>query len=78
VQIGIALSVGAALFDYAENLGVSIMILKWPNLPHMLVQASSLATISKSCLTVAALVMVLILGAIRLHQRSQSRKVVSS
>lgn len=78
VQIGIALSVGAALFDYAENLGVSIMILKWPNLPHMLVQASSLATISKSCLTVAALVMVLVSGAIRLHQRSQSRKVVSS
>jgi hypothetical protein len=69
VQIGITLSVGAALFDYAENLGVSIMILKWPDLPHMLVQVSSLATISKSSLTVAALAMVLVLGAIRLHQR---------
>ncbi len=62
VRISIALSVCAALFDYAENLGVSIMILKWPNLPHMLVQASSLATISKSCLTVAALVIILVLA----------------
>ncbi len=31
VRVGIVFSVGAAFFDYAENLGVAVMISSWPN-----------------------------------------------
>ena len=63
VLAGIAFSVGAAFFDYAENLGVAVMILSWPDLSHALVYATSAASIAKSCLTTAAILTALFLGA---------------
>lgn len=62
VGVGIAFSVGAALFDYAENLGVSVMILSWQNVSHALVHATSAASIAKSCSTTAAALIALLLG----------------
>ncbi|MEH6737369.1 MAG: hypothetical protein V7695_02335 [Sulfitobacter sp.] len=41
VRTGIVFSVGAALFDYTENLGITAMILSWPNLSSSLVYAIS-------------------------------------
>lgn len=64
VCAGIAFSVGAALFDYAENLGVTVMILSWQDLSHALVYATSAASIAKSCLTTAAALIALLLGVI--------------
>ena len=68
VRAGIAFSIGAALFDYAENLGVVVMILSWPALPNALVYATSAASISKACMTVAALSTLLFLGGIWIRQ----------
>ncbi|MFT5785360.1 MAG: hypothetical protein ACI9KK_000706 [Ascidiaceihabitans sp.] len=67
-RAGITFSVGAALFDYAENLGVVVMILSWPALPNALVYATSAASISKACMTVAALSTLLFLGGIWIRQ----------
>jgi hypothetical protein len=61
---GIAFSVGAALCDYAENLGIAAMIKTWPTLSPALVHASSGATVAKSGLTVAAVSSVLLLGCV--------------
>jgi len=60
VKIGIVLSVGAALFDYSENLGIVAMILTWPDLSVPLVYASSVATVAKSILTTSAVMIVLL------------------
>ena len=68
VRAGIALSIGAALFDYAENLGVGVMILSWPALPNALVYATSAASILKACMTVAALSTLLLLAGIWMRQ----------
>ncbi len=61
VRIGIKFSVGAAVFDYGENLGIVAMILSWPNLSDALVHATSVVSVAKSALTsVAVLTLVLI------------------
>jgi hypothetical protein len=76
-RVGIACAIGAALFDYAENLGIAAMILNWPNVADGLVYATSGASIAKSGLTTGAVVITLALGAIRMarfaRERHQSR-----
>jgi len=62
VLAGITFSLGAALFDYTENLGIVVMILSWPDLSHAVVYATSVASITKSCLTTAAALITLFLG----------------
>ncbi|WP_299882835.1 hypothetical protein [uncultured Sulfitobacter sp.] len=62
VRFGIILSVGAALCDYIENLGITVMILSWPNLSAPLVYASSIATLTKSGLTTAAVIFTILIG----------------
>ena len=62
VRVGIILSVGAALCDYAENLGIAAMIWGWQNLPDALVYASGAATISKSVLTTLAVMCLMFVG----------------
>ena len=62
VHIGIAVSVGSALFDYIENLGIVAMIWSWPNVADSLVYATSTATIAKSATTTVAVILVLLTG----------------
>jgi hypothetical protein len=62
VRVGSILSVGAALCDYAENLGIVAMILNWPSPSDTLVYASSAASISKSVLTTAAFMCLMLIG----------------
>lgn len=62
VRVGIFLSVGAALFDYFENLGIVAMILSWPDLSVQLVYAASMASIVKSALTTLAASAALLTG----------------
>lgn len=64
VRIGILFSVGAALFDYGENLGIAAMIWSWPNPPAPLIYAASTASIFKSALTTLAVFSVLLIGII--------------
>ncbi|MBU2993652.1 hypothetical protein Q4555_12560 [Octadecabacter sp. 1_MG-2023] len=59
VRLGVTLSIGTALFDYLENLGVIAMILQGPNVSVPLVYVSSAASIAKSGLTTAAVVLLL-------------------
>ncbi len=54
IRVGILVSWMAAVFDYAENVGIAAMLAVWPKLPDWLVQFSSLATVAKSLLTSAA------------------------
>ena len=63
MRAGVMCSVNAAFFNYDENLDVIAMILIWPNLPHPLVYASASAYISKSCMTIATVSIVLFLAA---------------
>lgn len=60
VQVGVWLSVGAAFTDYLENAGICLMILNWPEQPTNLVQAASVASISKAVLTTLAVLTVTI------------------
>jgi len=60
VRLGTAVSMGAAAFDYTENLGVAAMILTWPEPADLLVNAASIATITKSILTTVAVTLVLV------------------
>ena len=62
VRFGIALSVGSALFDYVENLGIAAMIWTWPEMSAPLVYATSSATILKSALTTLAVLLTLLVG----------------
>ena len=62
VRFGIALSVGSALFDYFENLGVAAMIWNWPEVSIPLVYATSTATILKSALTTLAVLLTVLVG----------------
>ena len=62
VRFGIALSVGSALFDYVENLGIAAMIWNWPEVPDLLVYAASSATILKSVSTTVAVLLTLLVG----------------
>lgn len=68
VRAGIALSVGAALFDYAENLGIVAMILRWPGVSDAVVHAASVASIAKSGLTTAAVATALLVAVGWLHR----------
>ena len=56
LRLGMVAAVGAALFDYGENLGVAAMIWGWPGVSEPLVFATSAATIAKSVLTMVAVV----------------------
>jgi hypothetical protein len=62
VRFGIALSIGSALFDYIENLGIAAMIWNWPEVSVPLVYATSTATILKSALTTVAVLLTLMVG----------------
>ncbi|MBB95996.1 MAG: hypothetical protein CML68_15575 [Rhodobacteraceae bacterium] len=62
VRYGIAFSVGSALFDYVENLGIVAMIWSWPEVSGPLVHATSSATILKSVLTTLAVLLTLLVG----------------
>ena len=62
VRSGIILSVGCALFDYFENIGIAAMIWSWPEVSIALVYAASTATIFKSALTTLAVLFVLLIG----------------
>jgi hypothetical protein len=62
VRFGIAFSVGSALFDYVENLGIAAMILSWPEISVLQVYATSSATILKSALTTLAVLLTLLVG----------------
>lgn len=62
VRFGIILSVGCALFDYLENIGIAAMIWSWPEVSLPLVYAASTATIVKSILTSLAVLLALLVG----------------
>ena len=62
VHLGVAFSIGSALFDYFENLGIVAMIYGWPDVPGSLVYAASTATIVKSVLTTLAVILALATG----------------
>lgn len=62
VHFGIALSVGAALFDYCENIGIAAMIWTWPDISVVLVYAASTASIAKSVFTTLSVSMALIIA----------------
>ena len=62
IRFGITLSVGSALFDYAENLGITTMVWSWPEVSVPLVYATSSATILKSVLTTLAVLTTFLVG----------------
>lgn len=62
VGMGIIFSIGAALFDYGENLCIVAMIWNWPALQPSLVQTASSATIVKSALTTLAALTTFVVG----------------
>lgn len=62
VRLGIIFSVGAALFDYAENLAIMAMIWSWPDTSTPLVSVASSATVVKSALTTLAVLVALLAG----------------
>ena len=68
VRTGIVFAVGAAFFDYAENIGIAAMILGWPDVSDALVQATSAASVVKSCSTTAAAFIVLCLWVMRISR----------
>jgi hypothetical protein len=65
VRFGILSSVGAALFDYGENLGIIAMIWAWSDLPAPLVYVASAASIAKSILTTVAVLLTLLIMLLR-------------
>ena len=62
VRFGIAFSVGSALFDYVENLGIAAMVWSWPEVSVPLVYATSTATILKSVSTTVAVLLTILVG----------------
>ncbi len=60
VQIGIRVSIWAALADYLENVGICLMLLSWPEVSANTVLAASVASTVKSGLTTAAVLIVLL------------------
>lgn len=62
VHLGVALAVGSALFDYAENVGIVAMVYGWPDVSGPLVHAVSAATIAKSVITTLAVMFALATG----------------
>ena len=69
MRVGVILSIGAALCDYSENLGIVAMVLSWPDLSAPLVHASSVATVAKSILTTAAIIIAIVIGGIVARHR---------
>ena len=59
-KIGVWLSLGAAVADYLENVGIVVMILNWPEPQIYLVHAASTASIAKAGLTTLAVLAVVI------------------
>lgn len=72
LRFGIVLSIGCALFDYVENLGIVAMIWSWPEVSVPLVYAVSAASILKSVSTTVAVLLLVLLGFIW-TRRSKSR-----
>jgi hypothetical protein len=68
------LPIAVGLFDYAENFGIILMLMHFPEVSEVLVQVSSFFTVLKSMLTtlyfVALLVMVLFI-LLRRYQQKQ-------
>lgn len=71
VRVGIFLSVGAALCDYGENTGIAVMLLSWPDLSAPFVYASSFATVAKSILTTAAVMLAILIGVLAARHRAR-------
>lgn len=61
IRIGGFFAVIAAIADYSENLGIAIMILRWPTLPDALVHATSVASIVKATATTCAVLITLVI-----------------
>ena len=76
LRFGIVFSIGSALFDYIENLGIVAMIWSWPEVSVPLVYAVSTATILKSVSTTVAVLFLLLAGFIwaRLSKSRPSSK----
>lgn len=55
VKAGIAVSLMAAGFDYAENAGIYAMLSMWDDMPNLLVHLTAVATVSKSACTSLAI-----------------------
>ncbi len=68
VRVGVAISVGSALFDYVENLGIIAMIWSWPDVSALNVYAATTATILKSVLTTSAVLLTLCIGFVWMRQ----------
>ena len=64
IRIGIALSLGSALFDYVENIGIAIMLWVGTDVSAPLVYATGAATIAKSTLTTLAVFFAVLAGII--------------
>ncbi|MGB0439564.1 MAG: hypothetical protein ACPGFC_05590, partial [Paracoccaceae bacterium] len=69
VRGGVTLAIAAALCDYTENLGIVAMVLSWPDPSAVLVYASSIATVAKSILTTAAVMMAVLIGGLATRHR---------
>lgn len=68
------LPIAAGLFDYAENVGIILMLMHYPEVSEGLVQLSSFFTVIKSILTTfyfVALLMVLLFILFRRHQQNK-------
>lgn len=76
VRAGVALSIGAAAFDYAENLAICAMIWNGPTPSVPLVFAASAATIAKSVLTSLAVSLTLLLGVMWARRSIAGRRVL--
>ena len=76
VRAGVTLSLGAAAFDYAENLAICAMIWNWPNPSVPLVFAASAATTAKSVLTSLAVSLTLLLGVMWARRSMAGRRVL--
>jgi hypothetical protein len=66
---GLLLPLGAALCDYLENIGIALMLLRWPALSETLVSLSSAASQAKAGLTTIAVLLVCAALAARLWTR---------
>jgi len=62
VRVGIMPLVDMALCSDSEDLCIVAMNLNWPDLPALLVRASSVATVAKSVLATAAVMFAIWIG----------------
>lgn len=77
IHVGVSLSIGSALLDYVENLGILAMIRSWPEVSVPLVYAASTATILKSIATTLAVVLVILVGVNWARQSKSRRSLVA-